>query len=264
MYRTAPSGDQGDGIGDRLERHGRQRPPTAAQAKAGQRARADAAQTAISHSSERDVVERRDSKGRPDPQAGAEWTSKERIDCLQKKLISNRERGTSVPSCARSMAALAWAGPPGPGTTNHGRTSDSCSAVPQRARYWLNSFAMKPEHPESVAPCRTRSRMSPSPAESMKVTSVRSRQKALVEAPSSSQACLNSMTQGPRILPSSLRAGIVQPSPPPTRANFNMTDSPVKDPLDLDVISGYCTAGAESVIGEKIGRNTWPMSELQR
>jgi hypothetical protein len=43
-----------------------------------------------------------------------------------------------------------------------------------------------------------------------------------------------------------------------------MTDSPAKDPLDIDVISGYGTAGAEPVIREKIGRNTWPMSELQR
>jgi hypothetical protein len=43
-----------------------------------------------------------------------------------------------------------------------------------------------------------------------------------------------------------------------------MTDSPAKDPPDIDVVIGDCTAGAEPVIGEKVGRNTWPMSELQR
>jgi hypothetical protein len=43
-----------------------------------------------------------------------------------------------------------------------------------------------------------------------------------------------------------------------------MTDSPANDPLEIDVVLGYCTAGAEPAIGEKIGRKAKPMSRLQR
>jgi hypothetical protein len=43
-----------------------------------------------------------------------------------------------------------------------------------------------------------------------------------------------------------------------------MTDSPTKDPLDIDAIIGHCTAGAEPVTREEIGRNTWRMSQLRR
>ena len=69
-----------------------------------------------------------------------------------------------------------------------GRMWDLRPDVQPRALLSLNSSSMKPEHPESVTPCRMRSWISPSPARSMNVTAARFRQRPLVGTCSSSQA----------------------------------------------------------------------------
>src|SRR3954451_8135278 len=175
--------------------------------------------------------------------------SKEHIDCLLEKILSNRECGMSATASAPSGAWVPGRDRPGQGRTRDGvtragRRRPTADHLPDGLR--LSSSSTKPVHSEMVAPSRIRSPSSLIPAGSMNITPARFRRRPLGGVCSSTQTRRSSSTQGPRSLPSSLSVGIESLAPSSTRVIFSTAGSHANNPTSTtNTPSRNCTRGAK-------------------